>query len=92
MGQLINEYLNSREFKKRSRKRSAEWQLRRTNILLEFLKYCEFRKIKRLKDINEPLYSAHINRLTRAGLSKNTITRYKSILKKDLLSHFRPIK
>ena len=92
MGKLINEYLNSREFKKRNRKRSPEWQLRRTNILLEFLKYCEFRKIPRLKDVDESLYSAHVNNLNRKCLKKSTIERYKNIIKTDLLSHFRPIK
>jgi predicted DNA-binding ribbon-helix-helix protein len=82
----------TKEFKKRNRKRSAEWQGRRTNIVLEFLRYCEFKKIKRLKDISESLYSAHVNNLNRKCLKKSTIERYKNIIKTDLLSHFRPIK
>ena len=39
MGQLINEYFKAKEFKKRNRKRSSEWQTRRTNVVLEFLRY-----------------------------------------------------
>ncbi len=88
MGKLVEEYFNANEFKKRSRKRSAEWQSRRTNVLLDFLKYAEFRKINRLKDISEPVYSAYINNLFRKGLSKITIARYKNIIKNDLLHHF----
>ncbi len=86
--QLINEFLKNREFKKRSRQRSPDWQKRRTNILLKFLDYAEFRKIKRLKDINESIYSAYINQLYRKGLSKTTIEKYKTIIKEDLLKHF----
>ena len=92
MGKLINEFLNAKEFKKRNRKRSSQWQLRRTNILLEFLKYAEFKKIERLKNIDETVYSAYINRLNRLNLKKSTINRYKNIIKRDLLGHFKVIK
>ena len=88
MGILINEYYQTKEFKKRSRKRSLKWQARRTNIVLEFLGYAEFRNIKRLKDIDEAIYSAYVNQLHRKHYSDNTIRQYKNILKKDLLSHF----
>ena len=88
MGILINEYYKNKEFKKRNRGCSADWQLRRTNVLLNFLKYAEFRQVKRLKDIDENIYSAYINQLHRKGLSLNTIERYKKIIKSDLLSHF----
>ena len=88
MGILIDEYYKSREFKKRNRSRSADWQLRRTNINLAFLRYAEWRNIKRLKDIDESIYSAYINQLHRKNLSLNTILRYKKIIKQDLLSHF----
>ena len=88
MGILINEYYQNREFKKRTRGRSADWQLRRTNINLAFLRYAEWRNIKRLKDIDESIYSAYINQLHRSGLKKTTIERYKKIIKSDLLSHF----
>lgn len=92
MGQLINEYFENKEFKKRSRKRSEKWQTRRTNIVLEFLRYAEFKKIPRLKDIDEAIYSAYINQLHRSSRSENTIRQYKNILKQDLLSHFQPLK
>ena len=85
---LITEYLRNKEFKKRSRFRSPNWQKRRTNILISFLKYAEFRQIKRLKDIDEAVYSAYINQLHRKNLSKNTIEQYKLIIKDDLLKHF----
>ena len=88
MGILINEYYKNKEFKKRNRGRSANWQTRRTNVLLAFLKYAEWRNIKRLKDIDESLYSAYINQLHRKNLSLNTIKRYKKIIQSDLLSHF----
>jgi hypothetical protein len=88
MGLLINEYLTTKEFKKRSLTRSPEWQTRRTNVVLSFLEYAEFRNIKRLKDINENTYSAYINQLHRSTRSKSTIRQYKNILKQDLLSHF----
>ena len=90
MGQLINEYLSNKEFKKRNRKRSKKWQSRRTNIVLEFLRYAEFKKIPRLKDIDEAIYSAYINRLHLSTHAENTIRQYKNILKQDLLSHFQP--
>ena len=100
MGILINEYYKNKEFKKRSRSRSADWQTRRTNVLLNFLKYAEYRGILRLKNIDESIYSAYINRLYRSGLKKTTIERYKKIIRQDLISHFtnntkklkRPIK
>ena len=92
MGQLINEYYQTKEFKKRNRKHSKEWQTRRTNIVLEFLRYAEFKKILRLKDIDEAIYSAYINQLHRSTHSENTIRQYKNILKQDLLSHFQPLK
>ena len=90
MGILEYEFLNNREFKKRSRKRSSEWQSRRTNIVLEFLRYAEIRNIKRLKDIDEAIYSAYVNQLHQRTNSDNTIRQYKNILKQDLLSHFQP--
>ena len=89
MGCLITEFYKNKEFKKRSRKRSEGWQKRRTNVLLAFLKYAEYRNIKRLKDIDEAIYSAHINQLHRKNLSESTIKQYKNILKQDLLSHFQ---
>ena len=92
MGCLIAEYFENKEFKKRSRKRSENWQRRRTNVVLSFLEYAEFRNIKRLKDIDEAIYSAYINQLCRKDLSKSTVAQYKRIIKKDLLSHFQPLK
>ena len=89
MGYLITEFYKNKEFKKRSRKRSQDWQKRRTSVLLAFLKYAEFKNIKRLKDIDEAIYSAYINSLHRKNLSKSTIQQYKSILKQHLLSHFQ---
>ena len=89
MGYLITEFYESREFKKKSRKRTQDWQKRRTNVLLGFLKYAEYRNIKRLKDIDEAIYSAYINQLHRKNLSESTIQQYKNILKQDLLSHFQ---
>ena len=88
MGILITEYYQNKEFKKRNRTRSTNWQLRRTNILISFLQYAEFRQVKRLKDINNNIYSAYINQLHRKNLSLTTIERYKKILRQDLLSHF----
>ena len=88
MGMLIQEYFENKEFKKRNRSRAANWQTRRTNINLAFLRYAEFRQVKRLKDIDNDIYSAYINQLHRKGLSLNTILRYKKIIRQDLLSHF----
>lgn len=88
MGILTYEYLSNREFKKKSRKRSTAWNRRRNNIVIRFLEYAEFKKISRLKDIDENIYSAYINQLHRSTHSENTIRQYKSIIKKDLLSHF----
>ena len=88
MGILITEYYQNKEFKKKNRSRSPDWQARRTNINLAFLKYAEWRNIKRLKDIDNNIYSAYINQLHRKGLSLHTIERYKKIIRQDLLSHF----
>ena len=88
MGILINEYYQNREFKKRNRSRSSDWQRHRTNINLAFLRYAEFKQVKRLKDIDNDIYSSYINQLHRKNLSLNTIERYKKIIRQDLLSHF----
>lgn len=89
MGQLVKEFLSSKEFCRKSRKISADWQSRKNNIILSFISYAEFKNINRLKDIDETVYSAYINRLHRQGLSEITINRYKKIIKKNLLSHFQ---